>query len=99
MLLLSAFPLLAFSFASCSLGGSDEGSDFTVDESITPDESVKGNLNIRYFKRGFGDQWLYNSIKTFETKYPNVKVKATPSTEAKVIYGEIIGGIETKFDL
>ena len=99
MLLLSALPLLAFSFASCSLGGSDEGSDFTVDESITPDESVKGNLNIRYFKRGFGDQWLYNSIKTFETKYPNVKVKATPSTEAKVIYGEIIGGIETKFDL
>lgn len=91
-------PLLALSITACS-STDDDGEEYHVDDVIIPDESVSGTLNIRYFKRGFGDQWLHNSIKTFETKYPKVKVRATSSTEAKVVYSEIVGGIETKYDL
>lgn len=91
-------PLCVLSIASCG-APEDSREEYHVDDVITPDESVSGTLNIRYFKRGFGDQWLYNSIKTFETKYPKVKVRATSSTEAKVVYSEIVGGIETKYDL
>lgn len=93
-------PLLAFSLTSCGwLDDEEEETPYEVDETIVPDPSVTGTLNLRYFKRGFGDKWLYNVIETFKAKYPNTKVTATPSTEAKVVYGEIIGGIETKYDL
>ena len=92
---------LSLSLVSCARFDDEEEEEvpYVVDDSIFPDTSVSGTMRIRYFKRGFGDKWLYNVIETFQTKYPNVKVQATPSTEAKVVYGEIIGGVETKYDL
>lgn len=96
-------PLLAIvTLTGCNGGGDDGGdssSSTSADTSITPDTSVSGTFNLRYFKRGFGDAWLFNVINKFKVKYPNVKVSATPSTEAKVVYGEIVGDSETKYDL
>ena len=82
---------LSLSLVSCARFDDDEEEEeqYVVDDTIVPDTSVSGTMKIRYFKRGFGDKWLYNVIETFQTKYPNVKVQATPSTEAKVVYGDL----------
>ena len=66
---------------------------------IVPDESVSGTLNIRFYKRGFGDSFLQQAKYAFQKKYPKVAVEISSSTEAKVVYAETIGGVETKYDL
>ncbi len=97
-------PLIACGAISCGVQFNDDDEEdgkgqYVPSETIQPDTSVNGSLNIRFFKKGFGEEWLGNAIDAFKIKYPNVKVDKSYSVRPDDIYGQIVGGIEDKYDL
>ena len=93
-------PFIAFLLGACSSGGGtdDPSDDYDPGEIQNPDTSVTGNLDIRLFRRGFGDKWISNVRQSFMKKYPNVNVDISSATDALTIYGEIIVG-KANYDL
>lgn len=53
----------------------DDNSGGNDSASSGKDGKVSGTLEIQYFVGGYGDEWWKQTIKEFEDKYPDVKVK------------------------
>lgn len=68
-------------------------------EEVITDETVSGDLSIRLWEGGYGDQWLVNVKNGFTAKYPNVNIDIKSSTERMVVFGEIVSGTNTQYDL
>lgn len=68
-------------------------------EEIITDETVSGDLSIRLWEGGFGDDWLIKVKNGFIKKYPKVKIDIDNSVERQVVFGEIASGTNTKYDI
>ncbi|MBR1867214.1 MAG: extracellular solute-binding protein [Clostridia bacterium] len=103
--LASAFSVLAVSCGG-QTGDDDKQSDTTTPADYTSeftpdeiDESLTGNLSIRFYRKGFGAGYINSLVAAFKTKYPNVSVSSSAVTTAVSIFGEAVGGIEDKYDI